>query len=80
MIYYYIDKCLEFYTYIIIARCIISFFPHSNHFIIRFIYDITEPVMAPLRRLLPAVGGFDFSPILVFLVLEFIRSIMRGLF
>jgi YggT family protein len=37
---------------------------------------ITEPLMAPVRRLLPRTGGFDLSPIIVFLVLEFI---VRGL-
>ncbi|HHV93269.1 MAG TPA: YggT family protein [Firmicutes bacterium] len=58
-----------------------SWLPNVDYYnpLVRFIYDITEPVLAPFRRLLPSVGGIDFSPILVFLVLDFVRRIVLQL-
>jgi YggT family protein len=59
--------------YLIIARAILSFVRHDpRQPIIRFIYDVTEPVMAPFRRFIPAAGGLDFSPILVILFIQYI--------
>lgn len=59
--------------WLIIARCILSFVRHDPYQpIIRFIYDVTEPVMAPFRRLLPTAGGLDFSPILAVLFIQYI--------
>jgi YggT family protein len=57
--------------YLIIGRCILSFIRHDPYNpIIKFVYDVTEPVMAPFRRLLPAGYGIDFSPILAVLALS----------
>ncbi|NLY52727.1 MAG: YggT family protein [Firmicutes bacterium] len=55
-----------------------SWLPNVDYYnpMVRFIYDVTEPVLAPFRQLLPSVGGIDFSPILVFLVLDFVRRIL----
>ncbi len=48
-------------VYLIIARCILSFVRHDPYQpIIRFIYDITEPVMKPFRRIIPSAGGGGF--------------------
>ncbi|NLK08286.1 MAG: YggT family protein [Firmicutes bacterium] len=60
----------------VIARVIITWIPSLDYYhpVVRFIYDWTEPVLAPLRRLIPPLGGFDLSPIFVFLGLEFIRG------
>jgi len=58
--------------WLIIGRCILSFVRHDPYQpIIRFIYDVTEPVMAPFRRLLPTAGGIDFSPILAVLAIQY---------
>jgi YggT family protein len=59
--------------YLIIARAFLSFIRHDpRQPIIRFIYETTEPVMAPFRRFIPAAGGIDFSPILVVLFIQYI--------
>ena len=47
--------------------------------IAQIVYQVTEPVLAPLRRVLPRVGMLDFSPMVALLLIFFIRSVARGL-
>ena len=51
--------------------------PGSHHPAVRLVYQITEPVMAPVRSLLPAMGGLDFSPIVVFIVINVLQISLR---
>jgi YggT family protein len=46
---------------------------------IALLHQITEPVMAPFRKILPAMGGLDFSPILVFILINVIQIALRHL-
>jgi len=66
---------LNLYMWIIIARAVISWVnPDPYNPIVRFLNTITEPVLYPIRRRLPIhLGGIDFSPILVILVIIFLR-------
>jgi len=60
--------------YSVIAMIVVSFLaPQSSHPAVEFIWELTEPVMAPLRQLLPPMGGLDFSPIILFIALNVIR-------
>ena len=44
----------------------------------RFLYSVTEPVLAPLRRVIPPIGGFDISFIVLFFAIQIIqRSVLR---
>lgn len=73
----FILTALWVYKWLVLIRCILSFFPHNPYQpIIKFIYDVTEPLMAPLRRLLPAAGGVDFSPMLLFLAIYFLQRLV----
>lgn len=64
-------------VYLIIARCILSFVRHDPYQpIIRFIYDVTEPVMKPFRRIIPSAGGVDFSPFIAVLAVEVVRVLV----
>ncbi|GIU83306.1 MAG: hypothetical protein KatS3mg008_0081 [Acidimicrobiales bacterium] len=68
---------LQAYTFILLVRIVLSWFPLSGGAIVQ-VYDLlrslTEPVLAPLRRVLPPVRmgavALDLSPIVVFLVLQ----------
>ena len=61
--------------YSVIAMIVVSFLaPQSSNPAVEFIWELTEPVMAPLRRILPPMGGLDFSPIILFIVLKVIRD------
>ena len=53
---------------------ILSWFNHDPYNpIIKFLREITEPVLSPARKLLPSMGGIDFSPILIFLLISFLQ-------
>jgi len=67
--------------WLVIARIILSFLPlflriDPYHPIIRFVHESTEPLMAPFRRLIPPIGGFDLSPIVLFLVLQVVEELI----
>ncbi|CAI8384433.1 MAG TPA: YggT family protein [Halieaceae bacterium] len=60
--------------YSVIATIVVSFLaPQSAHPAVEFVWQLTEPVMAPLRQLLPSMGGLDFSPIILFIALNVVR-------
>ncbi|MBN1842538.1 MAG: YggT family protein [Deltaproteobacteria bacterium] len=71
-----LDYALLFYMWIIIARAVLSWVsPDPYNPIVRFIHNVTEPVMYPIRRRFPlGFGGIDFSPVLVLLAIIFLRS------
>jgi YggT family protein len=67
---------ITLYTYVIIARAIISWVnPDPYNPIVRFLYNVTEPVLYRVRRTFPFsyVGGLDFSPVIVLLALYFLQ-------
>lgn len=66
---------LSIYGYIIIIRAVLSWFnldPTSAP--VQFIIKITEPVLAPLRQVLPDMGGIDISPMVAMLIIWAIMS------
>ncbi len=73
-----IDIALTLYMWIIIARAVISWVnPDPYNVIVRFLMSVTEPVLHQIRRRLPVgLGGMDFSPIIVILVIIFIQSFL----
>lgn len=68
------------YYFILFARIILSWTtmfwtpPSSLTPVIRVIYDLTEPIMGFFRRFIPPIGGFDLSPIFIFIMLSIVRS------
>ena len=67
-------------TLLIIARAIGSFFVKDwSRGIPRFLFDVTEPVLSPVRRILPPLGGFDFSPLVVVVLLGIVGNYVVGL-
>ncbi len=74
------------YMWIIIGRAIISWVnPDPYNPIVKFLYDVTEPLLSRIRRYIPftAAGGIDFSPIILILAILFLQSFLvptlRGL-
>jgi YggT family protein len=70
-----IDIGLLIYMWIVIIRALISWVsPDPYNPIVRFLYRVTEPVLRPVRRILPIGGiGLDFSPLIVILVIILLR-------
>lgn len=75
-----VNTAFNVLIWLIFGRCILSFVRHNPYQpVIKFIYDITEPVMAPFRRLLPVSGGIDFSPILAILAITLVQKLIYQL-
>ena len=81
---YLLILALSVYSYILFARIILGwvtmFWTPSSALTpaIRVIYELTEPVMAFFRRYIPPVGGFDFSPIVIFLIIRVLMEVISG--
>ena len=70
---------VNLYFFVLIAMIIVSWIaPGSRHPAIELIWQISEPVMAPFRSLLPNMGGIDFSPILVFIGINVVQIGLRN--
>jgi YggT family protein len=62
------------YFWAVIAVVVISWIaPGSSHPAIQLVAQITEPVMRPVRKMVPSLGGLDLSPIIVFLILQVVN-------
>lgn len=80
-----IDLALSIFTWILIGSAIFSWLyafnviNSSNRFVAslgQFFYNVTEPVLRPIRRFMPDLGGIDISPIVVLLIIFFLRSFL----
>jgi YggT family protein len=77
-----IDLVLQLYIWILIAAAIFSWLVAFSVVNVRnpavgmigdFLYRITEPVLRPIRRMMPNLGGLDISPVIVILIIIFLR-------
>ncbi|UCE56618.1 MAG: YggT family protein [Desulfobacterales bacterium] len=70
-----IDYVLFFFMIIVIARAVLSWVsPDPYNPIVRFINNVTEPVLYQVRRRIPLTfGGIDFSPVIVILIIYFLQ-------
>src|SRR3990172_8342987 len=74
-----LNMILQFMIVIIIVRAFISWVnPDPHNPIVRFLHGSTEPLLRPFRRFMPPwkTGGIDFSPLIVILLLVFIRILV----
>ena len=64
----------------IFARTILSWFPTANRFnpIVAIIYQLTEPILLPLRKIVPRMGMFDFTPTIALLILFLVLTLLGG--
>jgi YggT family protein len=81
----FINLLLNLYVYVLIAMAIFSWLVAFNVInsrnpvvvsVGRLLYQLTEPVLRPIRNMLPAMGGIDISPVVVILIIIFIQSVL----
>ena len=84
-IFLVIDLALELYIWVVIAAAIFSWLVAFNvvntrnqvvGMIGETLYRITDPVLRPIRNMLPNLGGIDISPVILFLIIIFIRYVI----
>ncbi|MBB1486440.1 YggT family protein [Oceanospirillum sediminis] len=74
-----ISTLLDIYFFALLISIILSWVaPQSGHPGAMLIYQITEPVMAPVRNILPSMGGLDLSPIFVFIGINVLEILVVG--
>ena len=73
-----VEILLGAYMWIVIGRAILSWVnPDPYNPIVRFLHDVTEPVLSRIRRMLPVLGGsIDFSPMILILAIYFLMSFL----
>ena len=70
---------VKIYFFALLGMIILSWIaPGASNPAVYLMYQITEPLMAPFRSVLPAMGGLDFSPILVFILINIVQIALRN--
>ena len=65
---------------LVFARVILSWTnPTGGGGLVAFVYQVTEPILAPIRRVLPPTGGLDWSPLIATLLLGALLSVLRSI-
>ncbi|GBD43353.1 hypothetical protein HRbin40_00826 [bacterium HR40] len=79
-----VDTVVTLYIWLLIASVVLSWLVAfnvvntHNRFVRQlgdFLFRVTEPLLAPIRSVLPAMGGFDISPVILILALYFLRDL-----
>ena len=84
IVYYFIVFLERALTIAIFARIIFSWLPLNRDSqvvvrIYRLLHDITEPILLPIRRVVPDVGGMDLSPMIALILIQMVRTILLRL-
>ncbi|MGR3309512.1 MAG: YggT family protein [Candidatus Brocadiales bacterium] len=73
-------KLIKLYELALFIRIILTWVPHNqSHPAAQFLHKITEPVLAPARRFIPPISGFDISPIIVLFGIELLQRFLYRL-
>ena len=77
---YVLLQFLSLVQLLIFARVILSWVasPTSQNPVVQLIRNVTEPILAPIRSILPRTGMFDFSPMLALFALQLLRGLIAG--
>jgi YggT family protein len=73
---------LQIYSYVLLARALISWIPNLDPYNpgVQLLYKITEPVLEPIRKLIPPLGGvMDISMIVAFFIIILLQQLLRSI-
>jgi YggT family protein len=74
-----ISLLLWAYELVLLGRILLSYVPNIDRTnpLVRMLFDLTEPVLQPIRQMLPQTGMIDFSPLVVILIIQVVRVILQ---
>ncbi|HEX2923757.1 MAG TPA: YggT family protein [Chloroflexota bacterium] len=76
-LYRFVDLLFNILIFAIVGRALLSWFNLGpGNPIVRLLYEITEPILAPMRRVIPMIGMLDISPIVAILLLSFMQNLI----
>ena len=77
ILYDIIRLICDLVTILILLRVIVSWiFPRSTNMLVVILYRLSEPILAPLRRIIPRVGMFDFTPLVAIILIQVIYYLL----
>jgi len=77
LFYVFLRYLIQVLTFAIIARALLSWFPlPASNPITSFLHAITEPILAPLRQVIPRIGMLDITPLIAILLLQFVLRLI----
>jgi YggT family protein len=77
VLYYFVTTLARVLNAAIMIRILLSWFPiDRNNRLIVILYEITEPILGPIRRLIPGLAGFDISPILALVLIQVTERVL----
>jgi len=71
---------LGIYSLLIVVRIVLSWVTSYGNRLLRILMKLTDPILEPFRRLIPTLGAFDISPIVVLFLLHFLQIAVAGVF
>lgn len=76
----FLQYLLQILTFAIIARALLSWIsPGLDNPIMRILFEVTEPILGPMRQFVPSIGMFDITPIVALLLLQFLQQLLPNL-
>lgn len=80
MLVIFINIFVMVFNIILIARILMSWVqPNPQGGVGGLLVELTEPLLAPVRKLIPPAGGLDLAPLAVFLILQIVQIVANGL-
>ncbi|GAB1419945.1 YggT family protein [Anaerolineales bacterium] len=71
---------LRIYGLILLARVLMSWIPNIDYSnaIVQLLFEMTEPVLRPIRQLMPPTQGIDFSPVIAFVIITLLSTLLMS--
>lgn len=70
----FINILAQFFVLLVIVKIILSYFMDPYHPVRQTIDNLVEPLLAPIRRVVPLIGMFDFSPLVLIILVQVLSS------
>ncbi len=81
-IFSFLAQLINLFLILLFIRILMSWIaPRANWYEqpLKLLYNVTEPIMAPFRALIPPIGGIDFSPMLLFFLLGLLQRVLMSM-
>lgn len=73
----FLEYLLQILSFAILARVIVSWIsPGFDNPIVRILFEITEPILAPIRQIIPRLGMFDLTPVIALLLIQLLQQLV----
>ena len=74
-----VNYVIELFIILIVVSSVLSWFrPDPRNLFVKIVHGVVDPLLHPVRAILPSAGGLDFSPMIVILILWFLQKLLTG--